>query len=229
VRLQKRERNQIKTLSLATFALVFWRSLIVGSRILAFLLFSLLFGYWLFVIIGFHYVLMFVLVFYQMRLTEFSLITKTVYNIVTPFVYVFDFCVNWLAGPSRYWYVMCYVPIFCENLLMSAIVWGYARTMPSPAWYVVPGCVLVIVMFPLGVLAQAAYYRYWHPSDPVPAQLEIQSAALENSAPKQTTWLQIMSWSEFRTEVDEANDKTNATTKPYRNPNKKITKVISRV
>jgi len=167
MRLQKREENQMKFFSVATVALFIWRALIVGSRILVFVLFALIFRYWLFVFIGFHYLLMFALVFYQMRLTEPNLIIHAVYNVITPFVYIFDFCVNWLGGPTFYWYLMSYVVMYCENLLMSGVVLWDVSTTPYPAWYMVPGCVCVIVMFPLGVLVQFAYYRYWHPNVPL--------------------------------------------------------------
>ena len=130
VRLQRMKKDQIKLLSKATVALLIWRTLIVGLRILVFVLFASLFHYWLFVVVGFHYLLMFALVCYQMRLSIEKPISKIVYIFITPLVYVFDFCVNWLAGPTRYWYVMCYVPMFCENVLMSGLVLWYASTMP---------------------------------------------------------------------------------------------------
>lgn len=175
VRLQKKESAQIRTFSIATIVLLVWRTLIVGSRIMAFVLFASMFRYWLFVVTAFHYLLMFAMVFYQMWLTENTLpvIKKTVYNIVTPFVYIFDFCVNWLAGSTRRFYIMCYVPMYCENVLMSGLGLWYARTMTSPEWYIVLGCVCVIVMFPIAILAQVAYYRYWHPKRPNAPILEL--------------------------------------------------------
>ena len=109
VRLQKPQEMQIKTFSIAMLALVIWRTLIVGSRILAFVFFASLFRHWLFVVVGCHYLLMFALVFYQLRFANQRLMNRVVYNIVTPLVYIFDFCVNWLKGPTTYWYVMCYV------------------------------------------------------------------------------------------------------------------------
>ena len=166
VRLLKPKDKQIKTLSLASVALIIWRFFIVGSRMLAFILFALLFHYWLFVVIGFHYCLMFAMVFYQLSLDKKEKLSmRVVFSAVTPFIYIFDFCVNCLPGPTRYWYVMVYVPIYCENVLMSALGLWHASSSANPAWYIVPGCVAVIVMFPLGVLAQLAYYRYWHPQN----------------------------------------------------------------
>jgi len=142
---------------------------------MAFVLFASMFRYWLFVVTGFHYLLMFAMVFYQMWLTENELpvIKKTVYNIVTPFVYIFDFCVNWLAGSTRRFYIMCYVPMYCENVLMSGLGLWYASTTVNPEWYIVPGCLCVIVMFPIAILAQVAYYRYWHPKRPNAPILEL--------------------------------------------------------
>jgi len=209
VRLQKPEDTQIRTFSVTTVALIVWRSLIVGSRILAFVLFASLFRHWLFVVIGFHYLLMFALVFYQMRLAKQKLITRVVYNVVTPFVYIFDFCVNWLEGPTRYWYIMVYAPMYCENLLMGLLGLLYAC---EKAWYVVPGCVCVVVMFPLGLLVQAAYYLYLHPkaatrinSDKEHAQTE-RSTASESPAQRSTRLSpRFMSWPEFQNEVFTAN------------------------
>ena len=210
VRLQKSEDRQIETVSMATVALLTWRTLIVGSRMLSFILFALLFHYWLFVIIAVHYLLMFALVFYQHRFTaEKSLTQHAVYNVVTPFIYIFDFCLNVCEGPSRYWCVMCYVPMYCENLLMSGLGLWFASTTPSPAWYIVPGCVAVIVMFPIGVLAQVAYYRYWHPNPPFTKFLiaPIPSAGEAPQQPIKTSWYNHMTWSEFRSEVRRAQDK----------------------
>lgn len=183
---------------MATVALFIWRTLIVGSRILVFVLFVSLFKYWLFVIVGFHYLLMFAFVFYQLYSINKQPIARLVYNIVTPFIYIFDFCVNWLEGPTRYWYVMCYVPMYCENILMSALGLWYASTTPTPAWYIIPGCVCVIVMFPVAVLVQLAYYRYWHPN--------VQHAVEPNNKPMQTAgFFQPMTWSNFQRAVSDAN------------------------
>ena len=189
---------------MATVALIVWRTLIVGSRIIAFVLFALLFKSWLFVIIGFHYWIMFAVVFYQLRLSKEHLLSRVIYNVITPFVYVFDFCVSWLEGPSRYWYLMCYVPMYCENLLMSALGLWYVTNTLNPAWYILPGCVCVVVMFPLGVLAQLAYYRYWHPTAPV-IRRTIDPTSFQEDERSQTTWLHLAVWSEFKTEVIEAN------------------------
>jgi len=203
VRLQKDEDEQIKFLSKATPALIIWRTLIVGSRIFAFLLFATVFQYWLFVVVGFHYLLMFALVFYQLRLGKKKLIRRLVYNIVTPLVYIFDFCLNWLEGPTRYWYLICYVPMYLENVLMSGLVLWSVSTTPSPAWYIVPGCVSVILMFPMGVLVQLAYYRYWHPRvRRTGEQLGAAAAVVHITEPSQ---LRYMSWSTFRDEVVDKN------------------------
>jgi len=218
VRLLNDEESQIKTLSLATFGQLIWRSLILGSRILIFVLFASLFQYWLFVVIGCHYLLMFALVFYQLRLTDKQLITRIVYNIVTPFLYNFDFCMNWLEGPSRYWYLMCYVPMFCENIVMSALGLWYASTTPTHPWYIVPGCALVMVMFPLGVLIQLAYYRYWHPRAKIGLvikraehrpNIEYNEYHKHNENSQRTTrfHLQVTTWNEFLDEVIACNNK----------------------
>ena len=226
VRLQQPEGARIKHISFATVALLIWRTLILGARILTFILFALLFRYWLFVVIGFHYLLMFALVFYQMRIIENTLkpIEKIVYNVLTPFVYIFDFCVNWLDGPSRYWYLMCYIPIYCENLIMSSFGLWYASTMPSPEWYIVPGCVCALVMFPVGIVAQFAYYRYWHPHSPI-ARLPVPPMSSEVSGSTretETAYLQLMTWSEFRTEINDS----NAANRTYVNPNTRLMRVV---
>ena len=181
----------------------------VGSRMLAFILFALLFHYWLFVIVGFHYCLMFAVVYNQMRLSKLELSKRAVYTVVTPFIYIFDYCVNCIDGPTRYWYVMVYVLIYCENLLMCSMGLWYANTSPNRAWYIMPGCVAVIVMFPLGVLAQLSYYRYWHPNAPV-MQLTLEENLPENNdasgqQPTESMWLQHMTWTEFRADVKKAN------------------------
>jgi len=211
VRLLKKEKDQIKLLSMATVALFVWRALIVGSRILIFLLFALIFRYWIFVFVGFHYLLMFVLVSYQMRLTEKNLLRRILYIIATPLIYIFDFCVNWLHGPTFYWYLICYVPMYCENLLMAAMVLRFVDIYPtlSPFPYTIPACVCVIVMFPLGVLAQLGYYRFWHPrvrrrrrmTRKTPMETS-ETAMYRTPPPSQVGY---RPWSEFRDKVIEKN------------------------
>lgn len=206
---------------MASVALITWRSFIVGSRMLAFILFALLFHYWLFVIIGFHYCLMFAMVLYQMLHSKMEKSKRVVYTVVTPFIYVFDYCVNCLSGPTRYWYVMVYVSIYCENILMCAIGLWYASTLPNPAWYIVPGCACVMVMFPFGVLAQLAYYRYCHPNAPV-MKLALEEDPPENNDgdSSQSMWLQHMTWSEFRANVKKANKVRNCPQHPDVYPGK---------
>ena len=204
VRLQKNEKDQIKLLSIATFALLIWRTLIVGSRILAFVLFATFFHCWLFAVVGFHYLLMFAMVFYQLRLSREPPASKIVQNVVTPLVYVFDFCVNWLSGPTFYWYLFCYVPMYSENVLMSGLVLWSVSSTPSPAWYIVPGCVCVIVMFPMGVLVQLAYYRYWHPWVRRTGE-QLGTAPAVVHITEEATQLRYMSWSTFRDEVVKKN------------------------
>jgi len=92
VRVLKPKDKQIKTLSMASVALIIWRSFMVGSRMPAFILFALLFHYWLFVIVGFHYCLMFAVVYNQMRLSKLELSKRVVYTVVT--------------SPNRAWYIM---------------------------------------------------------------------------------------------------------------------------
>ena len=206
VRLLREEEDQIKTFSAATIALLIWRTLIVGSRIMAFVLFAALFRALLFVVVGVHYVLMFALVLYQTRLTDQKLIRRVVYNIVIPLVFVYDYCLYWLRGPTRYWYILCYVPMYCENLLMAALVMRYGDAMPRLAWYILPGCVCVMVMFPLGVVAQVAYYRLVHPKVRRSGErTRSQDGEAVNPQTSQPTQLRYMSWSEFREKVEYAN------------------------
>jgi len=189
---------------MATLALLVWRTLIVGSRILAFVLFATVFQYWLFAVVGFHYVIMFAMVFYQMRLGKKKFIRRLVYNIVTPLVYVFDFCINWLEGPTRYWYLICYVPMYVENVLMSGLVLWYVSTTPSPAWYIVPGCVCVLLMFPMGVLVQLTYYRRWHPKVRRTGE-QLGAAAAVDQQTAEPTQIRCLSWSLFRDNVAKKN------------------------
>jgi len=206
VRLLDQEETHIKFFSKATAALLVSRTLIISSRIIAFLMFACLFNYWLFFIIGFHCLLMFALVSYQMYLAEKKLLQRVLYSIVTPFVYIFDFCVNWLHGPTRYWYVICYVPMFCENALMCAMVFlqvSYGKRLARRimGYRLVLGCLCVMVMFPVGVLIQLAYYRYWHPKIKLD-KVQVRAEGITSSHPTQ---LQCLSWSAFRDKVIEQN------------------------
>ena len=78
--------------------------------------------------------------------------------------------------------------------------------MPSPAWFIVPGSVSVMVMFPLGVLSQMAYYRYWHPNVRRHGERSVpeNSDKMNNTHPPPTQ-IRLLSWSEFRDKVIEQN------------------------
>jgi len=69
----------------------------------------------------------------------------------------------------------------------------------------VPGCVCVMVMFPLGILVQLAYYRYWHPKIRSGKERTglLGSEAL-NHQTSQPTKLRSFSWSGFLKEVKDA-------------------------
>ena len=55
-------------------------------------------------------------------------------------------------------------------------------------------------MFPLGVLVQLAYFRYWHPN-----VAQRRWRHIDECEPPLTTWLQPEKWSEFRGKVEKVN------------------------
>jgi len=179
IRLRTKEDNRIGTFFIGTVGLVVSRTLVVGSRVAMFLLFAKEFHCWLFAVVGFHYLFTFAVVFCQLWFSGENLIHRVVYNIVTPFVYTFDYCIDWMAGPNvnSYWYeilqmgtdtepirlLIWHLPTVSENLLIMwlPIIWFGDEN--NKHWYAMIGIICGIVMSGIGGVLQIPCYRYWRP------------------------------------------------------------------
>jgi len=132
-----------------------------------FLLIAAAFHYWLFAVVGFHYLFTFAVVFCQLCNTEAKLIHRVVYNIVTPFVYIFDYCIDWIGGPNSDWYLIWLLPMNFEHvifMLIGGTLLFSDNTEPHHiSSYKLAAYTCSTIMLEFSLLIQWACYRYWYP------------------------------------------------------------------
>ncbi|KAK7461596.1 hypothetical protein BaRGS_00038640 [Batillaria attramentaria] len=135
----------------------FWRVCETGGRVLCIALFASTFEYWVFGVVGFHFVVMFVWLVWS-DLGD-SVASKAIDGVL--FGYIMVFYIPFHLRPSRYMYLVYYALFYTENFLMLALWAG--MTSDRDAWFYIPAIVTVIVLFLLHIVAQLLYYKCFHP------------------------------------------------------------------
>jgi len=138
-----------------------WRFFTIGARIVAMSLFASAFSYWVFVIVGIHWLVMYIWILLQ-EWKFFSRRSQQCFlNIVMAIVYVF--CqVALVDGHMRLRYLVYYVIVFTENTVMILLWYTTSATMDW--WYISPALITVFVGFFVGIVFQIIYYMWFHPN-----------------------------------------------------------------
>lgn len=140
----------------------FWRLGTVWSRMTALAIYATLYGYWVLVVIGLHWMCMFLWLispkhaFYGEQLPR---VRKLVFSALVGFIYVFAF-INLQESNHRQKMAIFYIIMFLENSLLVAVwlvgIWS------DPPWYKTTVPLLVFSTFFGGLSFMALYYRYFH-------------------------------------------------------------------
>ncbi|XP_049835514.1 uncharacterized protein LOC126279092 isoform X2 [Schistocerca gregaria] len=139
-----------------------WRLGTVSSRVTALTVYATLYGHWVFLVIGLHWISMFLWlispknVFHGERISRRR---KAAFSALIAFVYVFSY-INLQEVNPRQKMATFYVVMFLENaLLVTAWLVGVWSEAP---WYRNTVPIVVFVSFATGICFMILYYRYFH-------------------------------------------------------------------
>ena len=158
---------------------IIWHVCMVSSRVLAFVLFGYIFGYYVVAVIGGHWLFMvFVLLLErttfcadierqnngELKFTR-RLCLEIPFDVLAAAVYVFVYF-NPKRGRTRVWAGIYHVITLAENTVMGALFYVFVQNSDEfdlPFYVYLPGMVLVVSLYPVGLIFMFAYYLLYHP------------------------------------------------------------------
>ena len=158
---------------------VLWYLCMLASRLLVLALFAYFFSYYVFVLIGAHWVLMLILLLVQRttfcadleRMPDGELkftrrwSLEIPFNLVASTIYVFIYF-NLKRGRTKIWAGMYHLLMLAENSAMAALVYIYANNghgRDLPFNHVI-ALVLVIGLYAAGIVFMFIFYLLYHPN-----------------------------------------------------------------
>lgn len=158
-------RQHVHKLVLTWLGVIFqflWRLGTVTSRVVALSVYATVYSYWVFLVIGLHWMSMFFWLISPRNVfhgDKMSKIKKDAYCALIAVIYVFCY-VNLQHVNPRMKMAAFYVTMFLENTLLVA-VWLIGVHMEEP-WYHELATVAMFLSFFVGTFFLALYYRYFH-------------------------------------------------------------------
>ncbi|XP_072266163.1 XK-related protein 5 [Pyxicephalus adspersus] len=136
-----------------------WRMGMVGTRVMALVVFARVFHFWVFAVAGAHWLVMS----FWLVAQQTDVISRPCYwrlfNILLGAVYVFCF-INVRDGPSRYRVAIFYVIMLLENCILLLLATDFLQ---GAVWSNVKLSVAVMSGFLIGCAALIIYYTLLHP------------------------------------------------------------------
>ncbi|XP_037085350.1 uncharacterized protein LOC119106340 [Pollicipes pollicipes] len=139
-----------------------WRLGTVTSRVLALTVYATLFHYWVFLVIGLHWLTMFLWLISPKNVFHGESITKAKKIVFAAAIaYVYTFCyINFQETKSRQKMVIFYSVMLLENTLLVSV---WMAALPEQiVWYHYIILVTVFAAFIVGILFMMLYYQYFH-------------------------------------------------------------------
>ncbi|KAM5164228.1 XK-related protein 5 [Mantella aurantiaca] len=150
-----------------------WRMGMVGTRVMALVVFARVFHFWVFAVAGAHWLVMS----FWLVAQQTDVISRPCYwrlfNILLGAVYVFCF-INVRDGPSRYRVAIFYVIMLLENCILLLLATDFLQ---GAVWSNVKLSVAVMSGFLIGCAALVIYYTLLHPKS-----TEISQSCKKNGA-----------------------------------------------
>ncbi|XP_053389811.1 XK-related protein 6-like [Mercenaria mercenaria] len=137
-----------------------WRACEIGPRVISLGLFAALFDYFVFIIVGLHWIAMSSWLFCQKTQFYQNRCEERCFNIVCGYVLVFCF-LNVRDGATRYRMLVYYFIIYAENFTMMGF-WFYF-TEDKSQWFYIPTFFVVSLGAILQLFFQLTYYGCFHP------------------------------------------------------------------
>ena len=176
----------------AYIGVIVWHFLMIVSRALSFALFATIFGGYVFIVIGVHYVAMVYWMYWQQarvlkrRESDFDDEGSRIGGegccnwcswLLIPFKKLFDnygleiivamfnvfFHFKIRDGGSQFTLIPFYLLTFVENSLMI-FLWYFSRDMSTYTWYAIPAIVAVFATYLVGLVVMVFYYLFGLPS-----------------------------------------------------------------
>ncbi|XP_029833282.3 XK-related protein 6 [Ixodes scapularis] len=162
MRLYRAEKKQLSWTGLILQTV--WRFGTMTSRVTAMVLLASVCGPWTLLILGCHWLLMTVWV--TLHNTDFcpSRWEERVYNAVVGVIYTFCFF-NIEEGHSRRRVVLFYAFTATQNMAFLLV---YCLAQEHDPTHVAAASAVVLTSFATGMCCMALYYRFFHPSGPIP-------------------------------------------------------------
>ncbi|XP_063968751.1 XK-related protein 6-like [Lytechinus pictus] len=142
-----------------------WRLFTITARVIALALFASIYEWWVFVVVGAHWVMMTLWLVWQQ--TDFcdTKFEEVLFDAVMGIIHIFCFF-NMKEGRTRYRALVFYTIIFIENTIMFGL-W-YHRQESREKMYGLPALIFVWGGFFIGAFLMAFYYRFCHPTGKLP-------------------------------------------------------------
>ena len=147
---------------LGMFMQFIWRFFTIGARVLAMALFATQFTYWVFVLVGLHWIIMIIWVLIQRTHFCDTKCQEFIFNLVSATIYIFCY-LNLIEGHTRLRYLFYYTLMYLENMFMIWAWWMFAHV--ESKWYINPAIALVCGGFFIGIGFQVLYYMLFHPNN----------------------------------------------------------------
>lgn len=157
-------RRNIHRLVLTWLGVIFqflWHLGTIASRVTALTVYATLYHYWVFVVIGLHWISMLLWLMSPKNVFHGESIfwmKRTGFCMLIAYVYIFCY-VNLQEFNPRLKMIAFYITMFLENTLLMA-VWLALRV--GTDWFHYPVVVIVWGGFILGILFMALYYKFFH-------------------------------------------------------------------
>ncbi|CAL4067788.1 unnamed protein product [Meganyctiphanes norvegica] len=157
-------RQNVHRLVLTWLGVIFqflWRLGTITSRSIALTVYATLYGYWVFLVIGLHWISMFLWlispknVFHGERMPTSK---KVIFSMLIAFVYIFCY-INLQEINARHKMIAFYTTMLLENTLLISVWLGGMR---SPPWFQNVATILVFCAFVFGVAFMLLYYQHFH-------------------------------------------------------------------
>ncbi|XP_046919452.2 XK-related protein 6 [Dermatophagoides farinae] len=137
-----------------------WRFFMIASRVMALALFASEFTYYISIVCGVHWLIMFIWIVSMKTSFCTNRIEELFYNAVLSIIFIFCYF-NPVDGQSRKRYIFYYTVMFIENLIIL-LLW-YNVCDPSK-WYRLPAFLLYFFNFFISLIFMTIYYLKLHPT-----------------------------------------------------------------
>nr|KAG5709640.1 hypothetical protein BaRGS_001690 [Batillaria attramentaria] len=146
-----------------------WRAGEVVSRVISLTLFASLYKEWVFLVLGFHWVIMLVCVSVPQTVSGewcgSTLFQRVVFCVVTSYAYVFCY-VNFCTVKSAVWYTLYYVIMFLENGTLSIVWLTKSDSTDFSSRYLL--VFVSALAFFAAMVCLAVYFKFFHVATEAP-------------------------------------------------------------